>query len=90
MPNERVRYFKPRKDLLGFDSASNHVFQYNLYKMQKCGLSENFILMDDDYFIAKLLKKVIFYEEKGKILLALITSDYYEMNKEAIQKLIIF
>ena len=56
MPNERVRFFKPieeikdkfvyvkDKDLIGFDSSNSNVFQYNLYKMSKFGLSENFIL----------------------------------------------
>ena len=60
MPNEKVRYFKPKeeiedkiiyvkdKDLLGFDSENSCTFQYNLYKMKQFGLSENFILMDDD------------------------------------------
>ena len=95
MPNEKVRFFKSKeeisekivyvkdKDLLGFDSASSSVFQYNLFKMKKFGLSENFILMDDDYFIAQpCSKNEFFYEENGKILPALVTSDYYEMQKE--------
>ena len=64
MPNEKVRFFKEPeeisekivyikdKDILGFDSESSSVFQFNLFKMKKLGLSENFILMDDDCFIA--------------------------------------
>ena len=97
MPNEQVRYFKPKeeikekivyvkdKDLLGFDSGNSCTFQYNLYKMKQFGLSENFILMDDDYFIAKpISKNEMFYEENGKIFPAVITGDYYEMNKEVI------
>ena len=95
MPNEKVRFFKPKeeikdkivyvkdKDLLGFDSGNSCTFQYNLYKMKQYGLSENFILMDDDYFIAKPINKnEMFYEENGKIYPAIITSDYYEMNKD--------
>ena len=99
MPNERVKYFKEPekikdkivyvkdKDLLGFDSASSPVFQFNLWKMKKFGLSENFILMDDDYFIGRPLKKTnFFYEENGKILPASITGDYYEMSKKHLEE----
>ena len=99
MPNEKVKYFKSKdeisdkivyvkdKDLIGFDSANNIVFLFNLYKMKQFGLSENFIYMDDDYFIGKPINKnEFFYEEKGEVFPALITSDYYEMNKEEIQK----
>ena len=99
MPNKKVKYFKPikqikekivyvkDKDLLGFDTASIYAFLYNLYKMKKFGLSENFILMDDDYFIGQPLNKEdLFYEENGIILPALVTSDYYEMNKEKLKK----
>ena len=98
MPNEKVRYFKPKeeikdkivyikdKDLLGFDSGNSVTFQYNLYKMKQFGLSENFILMDDDYFIAKKINKSeFFYEEKGEIYPALVTSDYYEIDKPRIK-----
>ena len=98
MPNERVRYFKPQeeikdkivyvkdKDLIGFDSASSPVFQFNLWRMKDFGMSENFILMDDDYFIGKPLKKSnFFYEENGQVYPALITRDYYEMSKSALQ-----
>ena len=99
MPNEKVRFFKPQeeinekiiyvkdKDFLGFDSASSCVFQYNLFRMRKFGLSENFILMDDDYFIAQPLNKSdFFYEENGTILPALVTSDYYEINKQKLKE----
>ena len=97
MPNERVRYFKEPeeikekiiyvkdKDLLGFDSASIYTFHFNLYKMKNFGISENFILMDDDYFIGgELNKNDFFYEENGTILPALVTSDYYEINKNVL------
>ena len=37
--------------------------------------------MDDDYFIAKPLNKSnFFYEDKGTILPALVTSDYGDPN----------
>lgn len=99
MPNERVRYFKPPeeisdkivyvkdKDLLGFDSASSPAFQFNLWNMKKFGMSENFILMDDDCFIGRPLKKSnFFYEENGEIFPALITKDYYELKIEGLKK----
>jgi hypothetical protein len=55
--------------------------------MKKFGLSENFILMDDDYFIARPINKSeMFYEENGQIYPAIITSDYYEMDKKLISK----
>ena len=102
MPNEKVKYFKSPeeikdkiiyvkdKDLLGFDTASSNLFRFNLFKMKKFGLSENFILMDDDYFISYFIaqplnKSDFFYEEDGKILPYLITNEYYEMNKEELQ-----
>ena len=97
MPNERVRYFKEPeeikekivyikdKDLLGFDSASIYTFHFNLYKMKNFNISENFILMDDDYFIGgELNKNNFFYEENGTIFPALVTSDYYEINKKTL------
>ena len=97
MPNERVKYFKSKeeiedkivyvkdKDLLGFDTGNIYTFQFNLHKLKKFGLSENFIYMDDDYFIAKPINKnEMFYEDNGKIYPAIITSDFYELNKELI------
>ena len=94
MPNEEIKFLKNKneisekiiyikdKDLLGFDSANSITFQYNLYKMKDFGLSENFILMDDDYFISqKINKNEFFYEEKGEVFPALVTSNYYEIEK---------
>ena len=101
MPNERVRYFKPPeeikdkivyvkdKDLLGFDSAASRVFQYHLWKMKQFGMSENFIMMDDDYFIGRPLKKSnFFYEENGKVYPGLVTRDYYELSKKGLHKIL--
>ena len=95
MTNERVKYFKSPeeikdkiiyvkdKDLIGFDSASSPVFQFNLWRMKDFCMIENFILMDDNYFIGKPLKKSnFFYEGNGKVYPALITRDYYEMSKK--------
>lgn len=80
MPNEKVRYFKnpelisdkivyiKDKDLLGFDSASSITFEFNFWKLKNFGVSNNFIYMNDDYFIGKPLNKSdFFYEDNGKI-----------------------
>ena len=99
MPNEKVKYFKPieeisgkfvyvkDKDLLGFDSANSVVFQLNLQNMTKFGLSENFILMDDDYFFGKPVKKsdFFYYDEKlKKVVPSVLTDDFSEMVKSEV------
>ena len=96
MPNEKVKFFKPideikekivyikDKDLLGFDSANNPAFLFNLYKVEKFGVAKNFIYMDDDYFIGKNLKKSDFFyydEIKKEIVPYIISNVFYEMNK---------
>ena len=98
MPNEKVSFLKPIEeinekivyvkdsDYLGFDSASSPTLQFNLFKMRKFNLSENFILMDDDNFIAEPLEKSdFFYEENGKVYPCLITSEFNEMNKQNLE-----
>ena len=91
MPNEKVKYFKSideiknkiiyikDKDLLGFDSSDSHTFQFNLFNMEKFGLSENFILMDDDYFFGKPINKsqFFYYDKKQKKVLPSIISDKF-------------
>ena len=99
MPNERVKYFRPieeidgkfvyvkDKDLLGFDSASSIAFQLNMGDMSKFGLSENFILIDDDCFFGKPIKKSDFFyydEIQKKVFPAVITDDFSELNKNDI------
>ena len=96
MPNDKVKYFKPineikdkfvyvkDKDVIGFDSANSVTFQLNLCNMVKFGLSENFILMDDDYFIGKPIKKTDFFyydENTKKVVPSVITDDFTEMIK---------
>ena len=98
MPNEKVRYFKPieeikerivyvkDKDVLGFDSANIYPFLYNLFKMKQFGMAENFIYMDDDYFIAQPIKKSeLFYEENGVILPGLLSNEFKVMNLNNIE-----
>ena len=95
MPNEKVRFFKPYeeikdkfvyikdKDLIGFDSSNSAIFQFNLFKLKKYGLSENFICMDDDYFFGKELKKSDFFyydEEIKNIVPFIITHNLKEIN----------
>ncbi len=96
MPNERVKYLKPiveikekiiyikDKDLLGYDSANIQSFLFNLDKMEKFGLSKNFIYFEDDYFVGKPLKKEYFFyydDIKKKIVPNIITWRFYETNK---------
>ena len=89
MPNKKVRYLKDYefinekivyvkdKDLLGYDSSNSHAFQYRLWKMKEFGLSDNFIYMDDDYFIGKPLNKSdFFYVENNKVVPAIINTNY--------------
>ena len=97
MPNEKVRYFKPieeisdkfvyvkDKDLIGFDSANSNVFQYYLYNLSEFGLSENFILMDDDYFFGKPIDKTKFFyydEEQKKVFPSIVTDEFDELIKD--------
>ena len=97
MPNKRVKYFKPieeisdkfvyvqDKDLLGFESEDCYTYHFHLWKMKKFNLSENFILMDDDYFIGKPINKSQFFyydEEQKKILPSIVTDDISEINKD--------
>ena len=99
MPNEKVRYFKEYnlikekivyvkdKDILGYDSSNSYAFQFNYWKMKKFGISDNVILMDDDYFIGnKLQKNDFFYIKKGKITPAIVTSNFLKINNRLVQK----
>ena len=97
MPNEKVRYFKPiedirnkivyvkDKDLIGFDSANIAVFLFNLHNMKKFGLSENFILIDDDCFFGKPIDKTEFFyydEENKKVVPSVVTDDPCQLIKK--------
>ena len=75
---EKIIYIKI-KDLLGFETNSNHIINFNLFKMKKYNISDNFLLMNDNYFIGKPLNKsFLFYENNEKILPALISNKYDE------------
>ena len=99
MPNEKVQYFKDYelikekivyvkdKDLLGYDSSNSHAFQYRYWKMKRFGISDNFIAMDDDYFIGGPLQKSdFFYNEKGKVVPAIISPNFLSINEINILK----
>ena len=96
MPNEKVRYFKPYdeikekilyvkdKDLLGHESANIYAFTFNLFRLEKFGLSENFIYFDDDFFVGKELKKSNFFyydENEKRVVPSLLNIDFNELNK---------
>ena len=80
--NEKIIYVKD-KDLLGFESSNIQSFLFNLDKMEKFGLSKNFIYMEDDCFIGKRLKKQdFFYFDKKikKVKPYVISWKFYELN----------
>ena len=78
MPNKKVKYFKnpeeinekikyiEDKELLGFDSISSIVFEFNLWRLKKFGITRNFIYLNDDYFIGNPLKKSDFLSIKRR------------------------
>ena len=99
MPNEKVRYFKSLdiikdkiiyikdKNILGYDSSNSLGFQFRYWKMKKYGISDNFIVMDDDCFIGKPLKKKdFFYIINGKVTPLIISNLFLEINNNYIQK----
>ena len=99
MPNEKVKFLKEYdyikekiiyvkdKDILGFDSADSHAFQFSLPKMKKFNISDNFIVMDDDYFIGqKLNKSDFFYVEKGKVVPSIIANQFHYQDMNSAKK----
>ena len=69
------------EDLLGFETEVNSVVLFNLNQVKKFGLSDNFLFMNNNYFIGKPLNKSdFFWEEEGKIVPLLISSKYNEIN----------
>ena len=94
MPNEKVRYFKDYelikekivyvkdKDFLGYDSANSHAFQFRLWKMKDFGISNNFIIMDDDCFIGQPLNKSDFFYVQNNIVVPAIIPTIYQVHTE--------
>ena len=105
MPNEEVSFLKPLekikdkiiyikdKELLGFDSESVTAFHYILFKLKNFGISDNFLLMDDVYFIGKELKKTDFFyfDENTQKIVPIITtmnSNFREIQKNELTSFI--
>ena len=99
MPNERVKFLKAPeliqdkivyvkdKNLIGFDSSNSHSFQFRLWMMKKFGMSDNFIVMDDDCFIGKPMNKSdFFYVQNGTVVPAIIATDYQVHTKKTFLK----
>lgn len=95
MPNENVKFLKSPelisdkivfvkdKDLLGYDSANSHAFQFRYWKMKEYGMSDNFIAMDDDCFIGKPLNKSdFFYVQNDTVVPAIIATNYQVHTKK--------
>ena len=97
MPNEKVKFFKAYdeikekivyvkdKDVLGYDSANIYAFTFNLFRLEKFGLSNNFIYMDDDFFIGKDLNKTNFFyydENEKRVVPSMLNVDYSELNRK--------
>ena len=69
---------------MGFDNANIITFKYSLWKLSKYGVSDNFILMDDDYFIGKKINKSQFFyydEDQKKVLPNIVSDKFDELNK---------
>ena len=84
----KIIYIKD-KDLLGYDSDNNQAVIYNFFKLDKFGVSENFIYMENDYFIGKPLNKshFFYYEENEKKVKPCIINNFIrEMNRNEIKK----
>ena len=68
---------------MGYDSSNDRAFQYRYWKIKKYGISDNVIVMDDDYFIGNKLKKDdFFYVDNGKVLPVIPTNIFIKLNKE--------
>ena len=99
MPNTKVRFFKPieeikdkivyiqDKDIIGFNTLNSGPLQFNLFKLEKFGVSKNFIYMDDNNFFGGDLNKqdLFYYDDETKKVVPYITNnDFQGKNKEDI------
>ena len=99
MPNDKVRYFKSYdeikdkivyvkdKDILGYDSANIYAFTFHLFRLEKFGLSNNFIYMDDDFFIGKELNKSNFFyydENEKRVVPSLLNVEFGELYRDKV------
>ena len=99
MPNKKVRYFKDYNlikekivyvkdsDLLGYESSNTNAFLFRYWKMKQFGISDNSIVMDDDYFIGeKIEKSEFFHVSNGKVVPSIITSNFEKIDRDFVQK----
>jgi len=99
MPNKKVRYFKDYnlieekivyvkdRDLLGYESSNTNAFLFRYWKMKKFGISDNIIVMDDDYFIGdKIEKSEFFHVSNGKVVPSIITSNFEKLDRDFVQR----
>lgn len=99
MPNERVRYFKEYnliknkivyikdKDFLGYESSNFNAFLFRYWKLKKYNVSQNLIIMDDDYFINNKLDKLDFFNyEDGKIVPLITSSKFVKIDRDFVEK----
>ena len=99
MPNKKVRYLKNYtlinkkiiyvndKDFLGYDSSNFNAFLFRYWKMKKFNISDNFIIMDDDYFIGKKLEKSdFFYVKRGKVVPSIVTSNFLKIEQKSVEE----
>ena len=97
MPNKKVRYLKNYtlinkkiiyvndKDFLGYDSSNINAFLFRYWKMKKFNISDNFIIMDDDYFIGKKLEKSnFFYVEDGKVVPSIVSTNFIKIEQKSV------
>ena len=97
MPNKKVRFLKEYnlinekivyvadKDFLGYESSNFNAFLFRYWRMKKFGISDNFIIMDDDYFIGKHLEKSdFFYVENGKVVPSIISSNFLKIELKTV------
>ena len=102
MPNKKVKYFKnpeeinekikyiEDKDLIGFDSSSSIVFEFNFWRLKKFGVTKNFLYFNDDCFIGNNLKKSDFFyqlrDENGTVVPYLTGINILNSNKTEIEE----
>ena len=87
IPNDKVRFLKPieeikdkfvfikEKDLIGFETINPASLEFRLFELKKYGISDNFIYMNDNYFIGQNLKKTDFFyydDETQKVVPAIV------------------
>ena len=101
MPNKKVRFFKPieeikekivyvnQTELISLETSNSAPIQLCLFKLKKYGISDNFIYMDDNYFIGGHLKKTDFFyydDMSKKVLPSIVNKEIIELDKKNILK----